>query len=161
MLCNSAMIVKSWVWNSLLLLWVCLLSPTAFVVARCFSGQTMLELSEAQPQGEQGVRVSFAPFCVLFLFFSFPLWVLIAICPSVRTWDHTCVIHSLWLFAAQLKCRLQVERVPTKANIADAPSRQDYSLLRSLGAQEVKATFHQSFLHAGAWRALQLKGAFF
>ena len=78
-----------------------------------------------------------------------------------RTWDHTCVIHSIWLFAARLGCRLQVERVPSKENIADAPSREDYSLLETLKAERVEAKFDDSFLSLGAWEALRLKSAFF
>ena len=78
-----------------------------------------------------------------------------------RTWDHACVIHSVWLFAAQLSCQLHIDRVPTSANIADAPSREDYELLNALGARKVEAQFDECFLQAGAWEALRLKNAFF
>ena len=78
-----------------------------------------------------------------------------------RTWDHACVIHSVWLFAAQLSCQLHIDRVPTSANIADAPSREDYELLNALGARKVEAQFDECFLQAGAWEALRLKDAFF
>ena len=71
------------------------------------------------------------------------------------------MIHSLWLFAAKLNCQLQVERVPTKENIADGPSREDYHLLEALQAQKVDAHFDGSFLHIGAWEALSLKGSFY
>ena len=67
----------------------------------------------------------------------------------------------MWLFAARLNCQFQVERVPSKENIADAPSREDYCLLKALRAEQVEAKFDDSFLHFGAWTALSLEGKFF
>ena len=71
------------------------------------------------------------------------------------------MIHCLWLFAAKLNCRMQIERVPTKENIADDPSREDYKLLEELQAVRVKAKFEACFLDPGAWEALRLPHAFF
>ena len=71
------------------------------------------------------------------------------------------MIHCLWLFAAKLKCELLVNRVPTSDNIADDPSREDYTLLKALQAVRVEAKFDESFLQPGSWQALRLPGAFF
>ena len=35
---------------------------------------------------------------------------------SAKRWDHTSIVHCLWLKAAELKAQLWVERVPTKDN---------------------------------------------
>ena len=43
-------------------------------------------------------------------------------------------------------------------NIADLPSREEYQLLRSLGAQWVKPRLHKRFLAARSWEALRLRG---
>ena len=56
---------------------------------------------------------------------------------------------------------MQIERVPTKENIADDPSREDYELLEELQAVRVKAKFEACFLDPGAWEALRLPHAFF
>ena len=48
------------------------------------------------------------------------------------------VIGKLWLQVADLDCDLQVARVESKANVADGPSRDDFSMLNSLGATFVE-----------------------
>ena len=53
---------------------------------------------------------------------------------SAKSWDRNLQVHSFWLTAARLLAALWVERVPTKENIADLPSRQDERLLGELGA---------------------------
>ena len=45
-----------------------------------------------------------------------------------KEFDHSCIIHCIWLFAAQNRMRLRIERVPTKDNIADLPSREEYCI---------------------------------
>ena len=36
------------------------------------------------------------------------------------------MVHAMWLKAVRLRVDIQVERVPTKDNISDLPSREDY-----------------------------------
>ena len=45
---------------------------------------------------------------------------------SSKQFDHTCMVHAMWLKAVRLRVDIQVERVPTKDNISDSPSREDY-----------------------------------
>ena len=45
-----------------------------------------------------------------------------------RSWDHCCIIHSLWTHALLLRLEMFVYRVPTDDNIADLPSREEYSM---------------------------------
>ena len=47
--------------------------------------------------------------------------------------DSAKIVGEFWLAAACLKTSLYIERVESKSNIADGPSRLDYSFLHSLG----------------------------
>ncbi len=42
---------------------------------------------------------------------------------SAKVFDHACLVHGLWTTMARLHCGSWIERVPTKDNIADLPSR--------------------------------------
>jgi hypothetical protein len=53
-----------------------------------------------------------------------------------------------------------VHRVPTKDNIADLPSREEYELLHAMRAQERQAVFDDGMLNPKAWKALCLEGVF-
>jgi hypothetical protein len=79
---------------------------------------------------------------------------------SAREWDHTALIHSIWLKAARLQAQLWVERVPTAENIADLPSRESYSLLQRLGAVFVEPMLDPVFRRPDAWEALSLRSLF-
>jgi hypothetical protein len=79
---------------------------------------------------------------------------------SAREWDHTALIHSIWLKAARLQAQLWVERVPTEENIADLPSRESYSLLQRLGAVFVEPMLDPVFRRPDAWEALSLRSLF-
>ena len=50
------------------------------------------------------------------------------------------IISEIWVQLSVLDCAFYVERVPTKENIADGPSRKDFSLLKALHipTQEVR-----------------------
>ena len=76
---------------------------------------------------------------------------------SARSFDHACLVHSMWLHAACLGCNLRVDRVPTAENIADLPSREDYTLLASLGAERVEARLEKRYWMPETWEALSLK----
>ena len=77
---------------------------------------------------------------------------------SAKTWDHTCIVHCLWLLAAELNMDMQIERVPTSENVADLPSREEYGLLRQLGSKFVQPHLEPSFWKPSAWSALSLVG---
>eukprot|EP00959_Pyramimonas_sp_CCMP1952_P017125 363701-Pyramimonas_sp.AAC.1 len=49
-------------------------------------------------------------------------------------WDYCCLVNCLWLKAAQQQIALRVDRAPSKFNIADLPSREEYDLLALLGS---------------------------
>lgn len=42
---------------------------------------------------------------------------------AAKSFDHGCVVHSIWLMLARIGCGAWIERVPTKDNISDLPSR--------------------------------------
>ena len=46
-----------------------------------------------------------------------------------KAWDHSCIVHVLWLEAACLQMHMHVERVPSEDNIADLPSREARSFI--------------------------------
>ena len=56
---------------------------------------------------------------------------------AAKQFDHASLIHGIWLRAAELGMEIRVDRVPTKQNIADLPSREEYNLLGMIGAEEV------------------------
>ena len=43
---------------------------------------------------------------------------------TARSFDHLCIVHAIWLRAAQLHTELHIRRVPTDVNISDDPSRE-------------------------------------
>ena len=53
---------------------------------------------------------------------------------SARAADHNAIAHVVWQYAAEKCIALCVHRVPTKDNIADLPSRQNYTGLEREGA---------------------------
>jgi hypothetical protein len=70
--------------------------------------------------------------------------------------DHTCVAHCLWTLLAKLRAEAVVMRVPTDDNIADLPSREEYGLLESIGAQRVHASLDKELCNPVAWESLSL-----
>ena len=48
------------------------------------------------------------------------------------------IIGKIWLEVAALDTDLHVARVESKANIADGPSRDDFSMLQTIGARFVQ-----------------------
>ena len=77
-----------------------------------------------------------------------------------RTWDHSAVVHGIWKKAAEINARIWVERVPTKDNIADDPSREDYSLLDKLKAVRVAPVLDEAFMQPGTWEALSISSIY-
>ena len=71
-----------------------------------------------------------------------------------KAFDHNCIIHGLWTLVLNLHVDLQLERVPTKDNIADCPSRGDFVLLESIGAEYVKPKLRRVFYDPCAWESV-------
>jgi len=77
-----------------------------------------------------------------------------------RQFDHACIVHCLWSKAAQLGIEMVIDRAPSKDNLADLPSREEYSLMHKIGAQNVEARMHPDFCSPTAWEALKLPSNF-
>ena len=75
---------------------------------------------------------------------------------TAKSFDHACLAHCLWTRAAQLSTHLHIERVPSKLNIADLPSREEFGLLERLGIKRVPAVLDAMFHNPGAWESLSL-----
>ena len=78
---------------------------------------------------------------------------------SAKAWDHNHIVHALWVKAAMLRCHLWVDRVPTKVNIADLPSREEYGLLRAMHTKFVEPVLDEMFWSHQAWDTVALRGA--
>ena len=79
---------------------------------------------------------------------------------TAKCWDHACIVHSLWKRAAELRVNLFVQRVPTAENVADLPSREDYGLMRAIGAVFVPPVMDAAFRQPSAWEFLSLRRPF-
>ena len=53
---------------------------------------------------------------------------------AAKASDHNLIVHALWLHAARVGYGLWVERVASKDNIADLPSREAYKVLDGAGS---------------------------
>ena len=56
---------------------------------------------------------------------------------SARSVDHNRLVHGMWMMSMRLGLSLWIERVPTKENIADLPSRESYELLEQVGGEHI------------------------
>ena len=68
-----------------------------------------------------------------------------------RDYDTSRMAHVFQVLAAALSCRVWFEYVPSGANISDLPSRQDLTLLRSMGAVEFQLEWPP---FGGSWSAV-------
>ena len=75
---------------------------------------------------------------------------------KARSFDHTCLAHCLWTKLIELKAEAYIQRVPSKFNIADLPSRGEYGLLESMGAKRVPAVLDSMFWQPAAWSSLSV-----
>ena len=74
-----------------------------------------------------------------------------------RSWDHTCIVHGIWLAALRLGMGLYVSRVPSCENLSDLPSREQYKLLWKIGAVRVPPRLDAAFRNAQCWEAMALR----
>ena len=75
---------------------------------------------------------------------------------KAKAFDHTCLAHCLWVQLIKLKTEVFIQRVPTEVNIADLPSREEYSLLESIGAEWVQPRLDQLLCRPDSWESLSL-----
>ena len=75
---------------------------------------------------------------------------------TAKAFDHACLAHCLWTRAAQLRTHLHIERVPSKDNIADLPSREEYALLEHMSITRMPAVMDTMFHNPCAWDSLSL-----
>lgn len=64
---------------------------------------------------------------------------------STRCFDQNCIVHSIWKKLVLLGANAWIDRVPTKDNISDDPSREGYELHELLGAKKVEAAWDDIF----------------
>lgn len=65
---------------------------------------------------------------------------------SAKAFDQNELVHEIWTLALQQRIHLWVERVESKRNISDCPSRFEYRLLEELGASWREPRIHKVFL---------------
>ena len=53
---------------------------------------------------------------------------------SARAFDHNQVIHEVWSLCFQYRIDLWIDRVASKFNISDSPSRGEHEIMNDLGA---------------------------
>ena len=53
---------------------------------------------------------------------------------TAKSWDHCQIVHEIWTLAYHNQTHLWLQRVATDDNIADLPSREEYQLMRDIGA---------------------------
>ena len=68
--------------------------------------------------------------------------------------DHNLLTHFAWLLGIQHQFGIWVERVDTKSNVADLPSREEYRLLHELGAMPVDPVVPDAVWHPATRRAV-------
>ena len=53
---------------------------------------------------------------------------------SAKAFDHNQLIHEIWTLVMRHRVHLWIERVPSKFNISDSPSRGEYQIMHDIGA---------------------------
>ena len=65
--------------------------------------------------------------------------------------DSSALVGSFWLLASRTRAEIYIDRVESKSNIADGPSRLDFSLLESLHATFVSPNVNPLFVSDFSW----------
>ena len=76
---------------------------------------------------------------------------------SAKAFDHNALIHEIWMHVFIHKIKLWIERVPSKFNISDSPSRFEYKILEDLGAVWKRADVINSFTMPEGYSCAQLR----
>jgi hypothetical protein len=75
---------------------------------------------------------------------------------SAKCADHHRIVFGIYWFAAMLDCKLWFERVGSKDNIADEPSRNEFRGLQYFGAELVDAVLPAQLRDSSSWASGQL-----
>jgi hypothetical protein len=75
---------------------------------------------------------------------------------AAKARDHNLMVHAVWLMAARGGYGLWVERVPTKENLADLPSREEYALLQQMGSVKATPQLDKAFWQPDKWETVAL-----
>ncbi len=54
---------------------------------------------------------------------------------SARAFDHNQIIHEVWSVCFEHRIDLWIDRVASKYNISDSPSRGEHAIMEDLGAE--------------------------
>lgn len=68
---------------------------------------------------------------------------------AARAPDHNSLVHAIWTHVLRQRIHLWIERVPSKDNISDCPSRFDYRLMNEIGAIWNEPVVDDLYLHEG------------
>ena len=68
---------------------------------------------------------------------------------SAKSSDHNALVHGIWTAALLGNIGLWFERVSSRENIADLPSREEYELLKQLGATWVEPSIDETVWNPG------------
>ena len=99
---------------------------------------------------------------------------------ATKNFDQNCLIHAIWKKLVELDTSIWIQRVPTKDNISDLPSRwprfefacllgvsvlciihrEEYQLMRHIQAERVDPMLDRSFMEAQTWESLSVMGVF-
>ena len=78
---------------------------------------------------------------------------------STKAWDHSHVVHAILVKAAMLRAHMVADRVPTKENLSDLPSREEYCLLDAMKSVFVTPLLDEMLWTKEAWSTAPLCGA--
>ena len=65
--------------------------------------------------------------------------------------DSSAIVGTFWLLASQTKSEIYIDRVESKSNIADGPSRLDFSVLEAMHATAVSPNTSPLFISDLSW----------
>ena len=70
-------------------------------------------------------------------------------------YDHAQLVHAMWLQLAELKVDVHIVRVSSRDNIADLPSRGEYTFLEYINAVRVERKLDTLYEKEPTWAVLQ------
>ena len=70
---------------------------------------------------------------------------------AAKAEDHNLLAHGIWLTALRNDIGIYIRRVDTHSNIADDPSREEYSLLHAIGAKRIKPRIPREVWYPERW----------
>ena len=71
---------------------------------------------------------------------------------TARSEDHNLIVHGIWLHALRCNYGICVERVCSKQNIADLPSRGTFEVLEAMGSTTTAPCIDDAFFRPKEWK---------